>query len=78
MEAIIEKERPCAILPTLGGQTALNIAMKLYGSGVLKKYNLKMLGADYEVIKKAEDRECFKKVQRKYQANPSHGFCSQA
>ncbi len=60
--AIIEKERPDAILPTLGGQTALNIAMKLYESGTLAKYNVKMLGADYEVIKKAEDRGCFKKA----------------
>ena len=60
IEIIIKKERPCAILPTLGGQTALNIAMKLYENGVLEKYNVKMLGADYEVIKKAENRECFK------------------
>lgn len=62
IEYIIEKEKPCAILPTLGGQTALNIAMKLYESGVLQKHNVKMLGANYEVIKKAEDRECFKKA----------------
>ncbi len=62
IEYIIEKERPCAILPTLGGQTALNIAMKLYENGVLQKYNVKMLGADYEVIQKAENRECFKKA----------------
>ena len=59
---IIEKERPDSILPTLGGQTALNIAMKLHESGVLSKYNVKMLGADYDVIKKAEDRECFKEA----------------
>ncbi|MCK5081903.1 MAG: carbamoyl-phosphate synthase large subunit, partial [Candidatus Omnitrophica bacterium] len=62
IEYIIEKERPCAILPTLGGQTALNIAMKLCEDGVLKKYNVKMLGANYDVIKKAEDRACFKKA----------------
>ena len=62
VEYIIEKERPDAILPTLGGQTALNIAMKLYENGVLEKYQVKMLGANYEVIKKAEDRECFKKA----------------
>jgi len=62
IERIIEKERPDAILPTLGGQTALNIAMALTENGVLKKYNVKMLGADYDVIKKAEDRECFKKA----------------
>src|SRR3990167_8457070 len=62
VEAIIKKERPDAILPTLGGQTALNIAMKLYENNVLTAYNVKMLGANYEVIKKAEDRDCFKKV----------------
>src|SRR3989338_5194950 len=62
IEHIIKKERPCAILPTLGGQTALNLAMKLHESGVLEKYNVKMLGANYEVIKKAENRECFKKA----------------
>ncbi|MCA9400004.1 MAG: carbamoyl-phosphate synthase large subunit [Candidatus Omnitrophica bacterium] len=62
VEYIIEKEKPDAILPTLGGQTALNIAMKLYEKGVLKKHNVTMLGADYDVIKKAEDRSCFKKV----------------
>ncbi|MBN1869665.1 MAG: carbamoyl-phosphate synthase large subunit [Candidatus Omnitrophica bacterium] len=62
IEYIIKKERPCAILPTLGGQTALNIAMKLCENGVLEKYNVKMIGADYDVIKKAEDRECFKKA----------------
>ncbi len=62
IERIIEKERPDAILPTLGGQTALNIAMKLCEGGVLERYNVKMLGANYDVIKKAEDRECFKKA----------------
>lgn len=62
VEMIIKKERPCAILPTLGGQTALNIAMKLYESGVLTKYNVQMLGANYDVISKAEDREKFKEI----------------
>lgn len=65
VEAIIKKERPDAILPTLGGQTALNLAMKLYENGVLTKYNVKMLGANYEVIKKAEDRQDFKKAMLK-------------
>ncbi len=60
IEKIIEKERPDAILPTLGGQTGLNLAMKLYEQGVLAKYNVEMLGAKYEVIKKAEDRSEFK------------------
>jgi carbamoyl-phosphate synthase large subunit len=62
VEAIIKKERPDAILPTLGGQTALNLAMKLHENGVLDKYKVKMLGANYDVIKKAEDRECFKQA----------------
>ncbi len=62
IELIIQKERPDALLPTLGGQTALNIAMQLYERGVLQKYQVKMIGADYEVIKKAEDRGCFKKA----------------
>ena len=62
VEAIIEKERPDAILPTLGGQTALNLAMKLYENKVLEKYDVIMLGANYDVIKKAEDRECFKEA----------------
>jgi len=62
VEYIIRKERPDAILPTLGGQTALNIAMKLWENGVIQKYDVKMLGANYEVIQKAEDREHFKKA----------------
>ncbi len=62
VEQIIKKERPDALLPTLGGQTALNIAMKLYESGVLKEYGVKMIGADHDVIKRAEDRRCFKDV----------------
>ncbi|VAW16569.1 Carbamoyl-phosphate synthase large chain, partial [hydrothermal vent metagenome] len=62
VEAIIKKERPCAVLPTVGGQTALNLAMKLYEGGILEKYTVEMLGADYEVIKKAEDRDLFKKA----------------
>ncbi len=60
IEAIIKKERPDAILPTLGGQTALNLAMKLYETGILERYQVEMLGANHEVIKKAEDRETFK------------------
>jgi carbamoyl-phosphate synthase large subunit len=62
IEYIIQTERPDAILPTLGGQTALNLAMKLWENGVLQKYNVKMLGANYDVIKKAEDRQEFKKI----------------
>ena len=57
---IIEKERPDAILPTLGGQTGLNTAMALYEDGVLEKYNVELIGADYHVIHKAEDRDEFR------------------
>ncbi len=65
LEKIIEKERPDALLPTLGGQTGLNIAVKLYEKGILDKYNIKMIGANYDAIKKAEDREYFKKSMQK-------------
>ncbi|HAJ95959.1 MAG TPA: carbamoyl phosphate synthase large subunit, partial [Actinobacteria bacterium] len=57
---VIKKERPDAILPTLGGQTGLNIAVMLDRDGVLQKYGVELLGADVDVIKKAEDREKFK------------------
>jgi len=60
VEKIIAKEKPDALLPTLGGQTALNTAMKLQETGILDKYNVKMIGADHNAIKKAENRECFK------------------
>jgi len=62
---IIEKEKPDAILPTLGGQTGLNLACDLWREGILQKNGVEMLGASYEVIRKAEDREEFKKaIQR--------------
>ena len=60
LEQIIVKERPDAILPTLGGQTGLNLAVELWEKGILAKYKVEMLGANYEVIKKAEDRKQFK------------------
>ena len=56
---IIERERPDAVLPTMGGQTALNCALKLDAEGVLKKYGVEMIGATQEAIDKAEDREKF-------------------
>lgn len=62
IEKIIEKERPDALLPTLGGQTALNLAIELYENGVLEKYGVELIGANYEAIKKAEDRDLFKKA----------------
>ncbi len=57
---IIAKERPDALLPTLGGQTALNVAVELADSGILEKYNVEMIGATRDVIHKAEDRTEFK------------------
>jgi carbamoyl-phosphate synthase large subunit len=60
VEKIIEKERPDALLPTMGGQTALNCALDLARHGVLEKYGVEMIGASKEAIDKAEDREKFK------------------
>ncbi len=60
LEAIIERERPDAVLPTLGGQTALNLAMALSESGVLERYGVEMIGADAEAIATAENRDRFK------------------
>ena len=60
LEAIIDKERPDALLPTLGGQTALNLAMELVEAGVLDRYGVELIGADAEAIATAEDRERFK------------------
>ncbi len=65
VEKIIAKERPDAVLPTMGGQTALNTALTLNKRGVLDKYNVQMIGADAEAIDKAEDREKFKAAMDK-------------
>ena len=62
---IIEKERPDALLPTMGGQTALNTALSLRKMGVLDKFNVKMIGATAEAIDKAEDRELFRNAMNK-------------
>ncbi|MEY3201384.1 MAG: carbamoyl-phosphate synthase, large subunit, partial [Pseudomonadota bacterium] len=62
VEKIIEKERPDALLPTMGGQTALNCALDLAREGVLEKYGVEMIGAKKEAIDKAEDREKFKQA----------------
>jgi len=62
VEKIIEKERPDALLPTLGGQTGLNTAMDLARNGVLEKYNCEMIGAREDVINRAEEREAFKEA----------------
>jgi carbamoyl-phosphate synthase large subunit len=60
--AIIEKERPDALLPTLGGQTALNLAMDLSADGTLEKFGVELIGANREAIIRAEDREVFRQV----------------
>ncbi|MFZ2406497.1 MAG: carbamoyl-phosphate synthase large subunit [Methylobacter sp.] len=65
VEKIIAKERPDAILPTMGGQTALNCALDLDANGVLEKYGVEMIGATKEAINKAEDRELFNQAMRK-------------
>jgi len=62
IEAIIQKEKPDAILPTVGGQTALNIAMDLHKLGILEKYGSELIGAQVDAIEKAEDRERFKEA----------------
>jgi carbamoyl-phosphate synthase large subunit len=62
IETIIAKERPDAILPTLGGQTALNAAMALHARGVLEKYDVELIGAKVEAIQKGEDRQIFKQL----------------
>jgi carbamoyl-phosphate synthase large subunit len=62
VEKIIERERPDAVLPTMGGQTALNVAVELAESGVLKKYGVELIGAKLEAIRMAEDRELFRKA----------------
>jgi carbamoyl-phosphate synthase large subunit len=71
VERIVEKERPDAILPTMGGQTALNCALDLAKYGVLEKYNVELIGASREAIDKAEDREKFKQAMARIGlANP--------
>ena len=64
LAAIIERERPDAILPTVGGQTALNLAVDLASAGTLAKYNVQLIGASIEAIKIAEDRQLFKDAMR--------------
>jgi carbamoyl-phosphate synthase large subunit len=62
VEKVIAKERPDAVLATLGGQTALNAAMKLDEHGVLEKYDVELIGASIEAINRGENRESFKKI----------------
>ncbi|MCH7612430.1 MAG: carbamoyl-phosphate synthase large subunit [Candidatus Marinimicrobia bacterium] len=71
--AIIEKEKPDAILPTVGGQTALNLAMDLHKQGILEKYGVQLIGAQVDAIEKAEDRERFKKAMDKAGIETANG-----
>ncbi len=59
---VIERERPDALLPTLGGQTALNLSKELHELGVLERYGVELIGADYDAIARAEDRELFRET----------------
>ena len=65
VEKVIERERPDALLPTMGGQTALNATMGLVKRGTLEKYGVKLIGASAEAIHKAEDREAFKHAMQR-------------
>ena len=65
VERIIDKERPDAVLPTLGGQTALNLAMELTRKGVLERYGVEMIGAKPDVIEKAESRQRFREAMER-------------
>ena len=73
-EAIIAKEKPDALLPTLGGQTALNMAMQLHESGILEKYGVELIGANAEAIQKGENRESFKEVVKKIGGEVAKSF----
>lgn len=74
VEEVIKKEKPHKIIPTLGGQTALNLALELESTGVLKKYDVELLGATPETILKAEDRDLFNKVLDQVGASYAKSF----
>ena len=65
LEAVIARERPDALLPTMGGQTALNLALELADSGVLERFGVELIGAGVEAIRKAEDRKLFRQAMDK-------------
>ena len=72
---IIEEERPDALLPTLGGQTSLNLAVELAENGTLEEYGVELIGANLETIKLAEDRELFRNAMREIGLNVPPGGC---
>ncbi|TFC96997.1 MULTISPECIES: carbamoyl-phosphate synthase large subunit [Cryobacterium] len=74
LETIIKKERPDAILPTLGGQTALNAAIQLHERGILTKYDVELIGASFDAIQKGEDRQIFKQLVQGVGAGVARSF----
>ncbi|MQM01470.1 hypothetical protein Taro_034229 [Colocasia esculenta] len=64
VEQVIEKERPDVLLPTMGGQTAINLAVALAENGALERYGVELIGAKLDAIKKAEDQDLFKQAMR--------------
>src|SRR3954447_24663036 len=75
LAAVIERERPDALLPTLGGQTALNLAMELSNRGVLERFNVELIGANARAIETAENREQFKAAMTEIGLSvPASGF----
>jgi len=77
LERIIERERPDVLLPTLGGQTALNLACELHEAGILEKYGLDLIGATYETIVKAENRDFFKQAMENINLEvPQSGYAN--
>ena len=74
LETILEKERPDALIPTLGGQTALNLGLELFNEGILEKYDVEMIGATPEVIQAAEERETFNKILEQVGAKHTRSF----
>jgi carbamoyl-phosphate synthase large subunit len=73
VERIIEQEKPDALLPTMGGQTALNVALELYDTGVLEKHGVELIGADARAIRMAEDREEFSAAMARLGLAVAHG-----
>src|SRR5258707_14277056 len=65
LERIIEREKPDAILPTVGGQTGINLAMALYENGALERHGVELIGANYDAIRTAEDRQLFKECMNR-------------
>ena len=78
LEKIISKEKPDALLSTMGGQTALNLSIELKKKNVLSKYGVKLIGADEKVIAKAEDRDLFKKSMKKIGLDVPKGFIARS